>query len=69
MGPQAGSSNRHKGEQAMGVKRLGVRDLHNRIGFLACGVATAGYNKLGSYCQDTYRRPNGKTTYMEENYV
>ena len=65
VGPQAGSSNRHKGEQAMGVKRLGVRDLHNRMAFLVCGVATGGYNKLGSYCQEAERRPKGKITYME----
>merc|ERR1712240_66501 len=50
-GAQAESGNRHKGEQSEGVrglKSLGVRDLHYRMAFLACGVSTNGKAKLGS---------------------
>jgi len=50
-GAQAETSNRHKGEQAegmRGLKSLGVRDLHYRMAFLACSVATGGKAKLGS---------------------
>jgi len=50
-GAKAESSNRHRGEQTEGVrglKSLGVRDLHYRMAFLACGVSTGGKNKLGS---------------------
>ena len=50
-GAQAESSNRHKGEQAEGVrglKSLGVRDLHYRTAFLACSVSVEGRSKLGS---------------------
>jgi len=50
-GAQAESGNRHKGEESEGVrglKSLGVRDLHYRMAFLACGVSTNGKAKLGS---------------------
>ena len=50
-GAQAETSNRHRGEQAEGVrglKSLGVRDLHYRMAFLACSVSTGGRSKLGS---------------------
>ena len=50
-GAQAETSNRHKGEQAegmRGLKSLGVRDLHYKMAFLACSVATGGRSKLGS---------------------
>merc|ERR1719312_1445097 len=53
-GAQAETSNRHKGEQAEGVrglKSLGVRDLHYRMAFLACSVSTGGRSKLGSDCE------------------
>merc|ERR1719266_1647960 len=49
-GAQAESGNRHKGEESEGVKglkSLGVRDLHYRMAFLACGVSTNGKAKLG----------------------
>ena len=50
-GAQAETGNRHKGEESEGVrglKSLGVRDLHYRMAFLACGVSTNGKAKLGS---------------------
>jgi len=50
-GAQSESENRHKGEQAEGVrglKSLGVRDLHYRMAFLACGVSHGGKSKLGT---------------------
>lgn len=50
-GAQAESGARHKGEDSEGVKglkSLGVRDLHYRMAFLACGVSTGGKAKLGS---------------------
>ena len=50
-GAQAETSNRHRGEQAEGVrglKSLGVRDLHYRMAFQACSVSTGGRSKLGS---------------------
>merc|ERR1719361_1822326 len=50
-GAQAETSNRHRGEQAegmRGLKSLGVRDLHYKMAFLACSVATGGRSKLGS---------------------
>jgi len=50
-GAQAETSNRHRGEQAEGVrglKSLGVRDLHYRMAFLACSVSTGGRSKLGT---------------------
>jgi len=50
-GAQAESSARHKGQDSEGVrglKSLGVRDLHYRMAFLACGVSTGGKAKLGS---------------------
>jgi len=50
-GAQAESGARHKGEQSEGVrglKSLGVRDLHYRMAFLACGVSTGGKAKLGT---------------------
>jgi DNA replication licensing factor MCM6 len=50
-GAQAETDNRHKGEQSEGVKglkALGVRDLHYRMAFLACGVSTGGKSKLGT---------------------
>merc|ERR1719471_1521413 len=54
-GAQAETSNRHKGEQSegmRGLKSLGVRDLHYKMAFLACGVTTGGKNKLGSDCEE-----------------
>ena len=50
-GAQAETGNRHKSEESEGVrglKSLGVRDLHYRMAFLACGVSTNGKAKLGS---------------------
>merc|ERR1719270_2371183 len=50
-GAQAETSNRHRGEQAegmRGLKSLGVRDLHYRMAFLACSVSTGGRCKLGT---------------------
>jgi len=50
-GAQSESDNRHKGEQSEGVrglKSLGVRDLHYRMAFLACGVSHGGKAKLGT---------------------
>jgi len=50
-GAQAESGARHKGEQSEGVrglKSLGVRDLHYRMAFLACGVSTGGKARLGT---------------------
>merc|ERR1711962_1060467 len=50
-GALAETGNRHKGEESEGVrglKSLGVRDLHYRMAFLACGVSTNGKAKLGS---------------------
>ena len=50
-GARAESDQRHRGQEAegvMGLKSLGVRDLHYRMAFLACAVATDGKAKLGS---------------------
>ena len=50
-GARAESDQRHRGQEAegvMGLKSLGVRDLHYQMAFLACAVATDGKAKLGS---------------------
>jgi len=54
-GARAESGSRHKGEDSEGVKglkSLGVRDLHYRMAFLACGVATNGKAKLGTEAEE-----------------
>jgi len=54
-GARAESGSRHKGQDAEGVqglKSLGVRDLHYRMAFLACGVATNGKAKLGTESEE-----------------
>lgn len=52
-GAASESSARHRGDGAKaegvsGLKALGVRDLNYRMAFLACGVSSAGKNRLGS---------------------
>merc|ERR1719336_314269 len=65
-GAQAESSNRHKGEQAEGVrglKSLGVRDLHYKMAFLACSVSTGGRSKLGSDCDQVETADEWESVY------
>ena len=70
-GAQAESSSRHKGEQAEGVKglkSLGVRVLHYRMAFLACGVTTGGKNKLGSDCGEAESAEDMKSKMTSEEW-
>merc|ERR1719278_1156000 len=70
-GAQAESGNRHKGEQSegmRGLKSLGVRDLHYRMAFLACGVTTGGKNKLGSDCEEAESAEDMKSKMTSEEW-
>jgi len=56
------SDSRHKGqgdnsEGVRGLKSLGVRDLHYRMAFLACGVQSAHKNRLSGCDDDEMETP------------